>query len=214
MHKRRRFKVLIIVISFFIALGMTAIMMPYYFADELYPLDYRQYIKTYAEEYDLNPNFVAGVIFTESRFNPRATSSVGARGIMQIMPGTGRSIALELGDFGFTTDKLYDPATAIRYGCFYLHRSFNTYHNEDYVLMSYNGGGGAVDSYRAGRGLPAETQAFVHKVKSARDMYNNIYGEWWKTVEFEKPKQRSFMTSLTDIGEFWRTLISVTAGLQ
>lgn len=211
---RKRMKLLVVVVTFFVMTGVSAVMVPYFYADELYPLEYRQYIKTYADEFDLNPNFVAGVMFTESRFNPRATSGVGARGIMQVMPATGRSIALSLGDYGFTADKLYDPKTAIRYGCFYLRRSFNVYHNEDYVLMSYNGGGGAVDRFRSGNGLPTETRNFVHRVKSNRDMYDKIYGNWWEAPEFEKPKPRSFLSSIGNIPEFWRMLISTAAGLE
>ena len=62
-----------------------------------YPLSYKDMIVRMADEYGLDPWHVAAVIRCESSFNAGATSSVGARGLMQIMPETGQWIA---GKFG------------------------------------------------------------------------------------------------------------------
>ena len=71
-------------------------------------LDYVELIQQYSAEYDLEPSLVAAVIYTESSFRPDATSRVGARGLMQIMPDTGREIAEALGE-PFDEDVLYQP---------------------------------------------------------------------------------------------------------
>ena len=105
-----------------------------------FKLDYTEQILKYSETYDLEPSLVAGVIYTESSFNPNATSRVGARGLMQIMPGTGREIAEKLGE-PFEEANLYDPETSIRYGCFYLRQQLDRFdQNVAVTLAAYNAG--------------------------------------------------------------------------
>ncbi|MBQ9624778.1 MAG: transglycosylase SLT domain-containing protein [Clostridia bacterium] len=55
-----------------------------------YPLEYKEEIIKYSKEYDLDPVLVASVICRESRFRLKAKSPAGARGLMQIMPDTGK----------------------------------------------------------------------------------------------------------------------------
>ena len=76
-------------------------------------------IEHYAAIYNLNPAFVTAVIRNESSFRTTAVSSVGARGLMQMMPDTAEWIAGKLGE-SYDFDRLYDPETSIRYGCWYL----------------------------------------------------------------------------------------------
>lgn len=205
---KRRVRILFFLVVLMMLGGVSLVFIPQYFGSILYPLEYRSEIKKSAAEFNLNPNFVAGVIFTESRFNARATSRVGARGLMQIMPSTGAGIAKNLGDNDYSADKLYEPSRNIRYGTYYLKSLFDRYNrNEDYVLMHYNGGGGAVLSYQRFGRLPKETQGFVGKVKSARDMYNQIYGEWWQHEEFKKPETKTSTIPITNIREFWKVLL-------
>ena len=81
---------------------------------------YRGWIERYAAENGIEPAYVAAVILRESSYDPNATSSVGARGLMQIMPDTFEQIRRGLGEAGATFDDMYDPETNIRYGCWYL----------------------------------------------------------------------------------------------
>jgi soluble lytic murein transglycosylase len=170
----------------------------------VYPLDYQDSIKHYALQWNVRPNFVAGVIFTESHFNPKATSGVGAQGMMQIMPATGRSIAKELGEpFG----NLYDPDTNIRYGTWYLKGLLEKFNgNSELASAAYNAGVMRASYYRDGTGtLPAETQNFIVKVKTAESKYDEIYGQWYTKSQSQKTGtvQRSF----TDVASFVRSLI-------
>lgn len=155
------------------------LVLPRIWGDLIYPLDYEVLILDASEEYQVSPTLVAAVIYTESRFNHQAISRVGARGLMQIMPATGQGIAKRLGDTSFTTDHLFDPATNIRYGTYYLRYLLDRYDNEiDLALAAYNGGGAAANRFRESPHLvPSETLGYVSKVQRSELRYRELYGE-------------------------------------
>jgi soluble lytic murein transglycosylase len=149
----------------------------------VYPLEYRQSIKTYARARNLEPNLVAAVIFEESRFYAGRQSEAGARGLMQIIPATGASLAKQLGETDFTVQSLLEPDRNIRYGTLYLRYLLDKYQgNLDLALAAYNAGETNVDRWRR-EGLEeipfAETRTFVQRVKRTKKMYDRIYGEWY-----------------------------------
>lgn len=157
---------------------LVLVLLPKIWGDLVYPLRYKEEILTAAKEFNLEPTLITGVIFTESHFNPRATSRVGARGLMQLMPGTAAGIANKLGDTSYTADKLYEPATNIRYGSYYLRSLLDRYGEVDVVLVGYNGGPGVANRYAVSRSapIPQESAQFITKVKRARDAYTELYG--------------------------------------
>jgi soluble lytic murein transglycosylase-like protein len=125
-------------------------------------LDRANRIIGYSAQYDI-PADLAGLIFDvalservdpdlafrlvqlESDFNPRATSRVGAVGLVQVMPSTA-----VLYDRSVTRDKLYDPRTNLRIGFQYLRRLIGLYNNDvRLALLAYNLGEEAVDRARA-----------------------------------------------------------------
>jgi len=177
---------------------------PHIWGEAIYPLDYQDSIKNYATKWNVRPNLVAAVIYTESHYNPRATSGVGAQGLMQIMPPTGRSIAGELGEpFG----DLYDPDTNIRYGTWYLKGLLEKFNgNSELASAAYNAGVMRAHQYNEqGVPLPYETQFFIQKVRSAEGMYDKVYDSWYSESESEKrnPAQRGF----SNIADFVKNLI-------
>lgn len=211
MKKRFKLIIFISVIVMLIAAGYFAI--PKYFAASVYPLEYQNEIIASSKEFNVSPNFIAAVILTESRFRPDAHSRVGAIGLMQIMPATGAGIARQLGDKDFTTAKLYEPARNIRYGTYYLKQNLDKYKgSEKLVLMHYNGGPGAVNSYRTRGTLPRETEGFVRKVTSAESVYTNVYGTWWEPKEKFQPINNPKSKPTINIKEFWKTMISSKGG--
>ena len=107
-----------------------------------YKLEYREDILASAEEFDLDPYLVCGVIFTESGFRPQAKSGVGALGLMQLMPATGLEEAQLLGIEGLTEDRLTEPSLNIRLGCSYLRKLLDEFASENVALAAYNAGPG------------------------------------------------------------------------
>lgn len=153
----------------------------------IYPLKYPSEIEKCAKEYGLDKNMIAGLIFTESGFNPKSVSPAGATGLMQIMPGTAQGVAERIGDQDFKREKLFDPETNIRYGCFYLKEKFETYNRDlTLVLIAYNAGEGTADQYRQNPNpdiLPLETQGFIRRVRAISNRYQQVYGNEWVDVE-------------------------------
>jgi soluble lytic murein transglycosylase-like protein len=113
-----------------------------------------------ARRHDVNPALVAAVVWVESGFDPEARSAKGARGLMQVMPATGRR-------FGVAPERLWEPEANLAAGVLYLDwlgRRFDDRTAD--VLAAYNAGEGAVDEHG---GLPpvAETRDYVARVLGA-----------------------------------------------
>lgn len=183
----KRLAINLVIVLVFLA-AFTLIMyffFPKIWGDILFPLDYKEYIVKYSKEYNLDPTFVSAVIYSESHFSADAVSRAGARGLMQIMPATGSSIASRLGDDSYTADKLFDPETNIRYGCWYLRYLLDNYQEDSSAaLAGYNGGGAVGDRYVVSReaGIPTETQNYIQAVLSTQEMYKKLYSEELNTA--------------------------------
>jgi len=110
-----------------------------------------------ARKFQVNPTVVAAVMRVESAFNHRAVSRTGARGLMQLMPGTAAR-------FGVGVDELFTPARNIEAGTRYL-RWLVDHFGEDpvRVIAAYNAGENAVERYG---GVPPyrETEDYVKRV--------------------------------------------------
>lgn len=120
-------------------------------------IPYGELIHEKALEYDVDPLLVAAVVQAESSFRPRAVSPAGARGLMQLMPRTGRWMGAK---------NLTDPEQNVEAGVKYLkylERRFDG--NRELQIAAYNGGEGNVRRYR---GVPPfrETRSYVRKVMS------------------------------------------------
>ena len=151
-----------------------------------YPLEYEDTIVKYANEYNLDPYFVAAVINTESGFDAEASSNRGAMGLMQVMPETGEWIAGKLGIDNFSSDMLLDPETNIRMGCWYLDFLGERFSGEEVIMAAYNAGHGKVQQWLEdpqyssdGKTLDnipfEETDNYVKKVTKAYEEYKKHY---------------------------------------
>ncbi len=117
--------------------------------------DLREILTKAGGEHNLDADLLASVVKAESGGNTRAVSRTGARGLMQLMPGT----ASQLG----VADS-FKPTDNVRGGSTYLDALLTRYHeNLALALAAYNAGPAAVDKYR---GIPpyAETRAYVARV--------------------------------------------------
>jgi soluble lytic murein transglycosylase len=145
-----------------------------------YPLNYRETVLAQAKAYGLDPLFVAAVIRQESGFRPHAKSAVGAVGLMQLMPQTGRWAAEKVGLKGFKVEQLEDPTINIRLGCWYLSYLFQQFKEPDKVLMAYNGGEGNASAWSTLHGEQLayaypETQTYVSATMRAYSRYKFLY---------------------------------------
>jgi soluble lytic murein transglycosylase len=150
----------------------------------LLPLRHDDIIRQQAEEKDLDPALIAGVIFAESHFRDQ-TSHAGAKGLMQIMPETADYIAQKSGGIAFEQGDLATPQVNIAYGSWYLRHLLDKYDGREVLaLAAYNAGQGNVDKWLASTNdarlhptdIPyPETRHYVAKVLDARDDYRREY---------------------------------------
>src|SRR2546423_11377079 len=107
------------------------------------------------ERAGVDPRFIHAVIQQESRYDPKATSSVGAKGLMQLMPGTAKRF-----DCNDPKDQKCNVEAGTKYLAWLLKR-FNG--DVSLALAGYNAGEGAVDKYK---GVPPykETENYVKKI--------------------------------------------------
>ena len=93
-----------------------------------------------ADRYDLAPELILAVIFTESSFNPHAESEMGAVGLMQLMPATATQLARELEIEWRGRQLLTDPESNILMGSFYLRKLLHRFDDLHVALAAYNVG--------------------------------------------------------------------------
>ena len=118
---------------------------------------YDPYIEMVAREHGVDPTLVKAVALVESGFNPKAVSSKGAKGLMQLMPATAKQYGIS---------DLHDPYQSLKAGAAHLRDLLDQYDgNITLALAAYNAGSGAVKRYG---GVPAyqETQQYVKKVQA------------------------------------------------
>jgi soluble lytic murein transglycosylase len=144
-------------------------------------------VEKYSAEYNVPEYIIFAVIDVESDFDPMATSSANACGLMQMTPKTFAWLTSSehLGE-NLTSLDLYDPEINIRYGTYYLRYLFTRFHNWDTALAAYNAGEGNVSEwledseYSDGDGtlkyIPfKETRNYVKKVNKSIEDYKKIY---------------------------------------
>ena len=152
-----------------------------------YPLGYWEPIERYSVERGLDPYLVAALIRQESTFNPGVRSRAGARGLMQILPSTGRLLARQE-RLRYDASDLYDPEINIRYGTRYLKDVLGSFGGRvDYALASYNAGPHRVRRW-TGMDLTIPSEVFIEEIpfEETRDyvklvlrnqmLYRRLYG--------------------------------------
>lgn len=129
---------------------------------KIFPNLYNAIIQSAARLHGIDAGLIKAVIHVESAFNPRAISPKGARGLMQLMPGTAK-------DLGVVNS--FNPHHNIYGGARYLAQLLKRHEgNVQYALAAYNAGPEAVSKYR---GIPpySETINYVRRVMAMKKRY-------------------------------------------
>jgi soluble lytic murein transglycosylase-like protein len=114
-----------------------------------------------SNRYEVDSGLIKAVIKAESGFNPNAVSHAGAQGLMQLMPGTARSLGV---------NDSFDPEQNVMAGTRFLRDLLKRYNgNLDSALAAYNWGPGNVD--RKPEQLPRETRDYLVRVKQFYSSY-------------------------------------------
>jgi hypothetical protein len=127
-------------------------------------------------------SYALALIQAESRFNYKAISNVGARGLMQIMPSTFVSIARRYG-YPYEEGDIYDLKKNIKIGILYIYILKQKYDRSELVSAGYNGGPKIAANYRLYMNgdnsafIPPETMKYVGSVNKNYQKYRKILGE-------------------------------------
>jgi soluble lytic murein transglycosylase len=151
---------------------------PPYFMHIRYGLFYRDLIESAAQENGFDTLFLFSVVRWESLFEGFVHSSAGARGLMQIMPDTGASVASQMNwPPNFIDDMLYQPNVSIELGTHYLSNECRDRLDGDLytALAAYNGGPGNASAWRALSGNDADLFLEVIRYSETRDYIRGIY---------------------------------------
>lgn len=139
----------------------------------------------YATQAGVDPAWVYGLIRQESRFVMGAQSSVGAQGLMQVMPATAREIA---GKIGMSSSELYTMDGNIRMGTWYMADAKRRLQNNEVMATAgYNAGPGRARNWQASSPLEGaiyaetipftETRDYVKKVMTNATYYASLFNE-------------------------------------
>ena len=150
----------------------------------LLPKPFMICVEKYSRMYDIDPLIVYSVVKAESFFNPRAVSSAGAVGLMQLMPATARGIGRQLGTRNYD---LKDPCTSIHFGTKYISWLKKFFKGKlPLMIAGYNAGAGNVKKWKRRRNINAidrfiefmpfiETRYYVIRTDKFYLQYKTIY---------------------------------------
>jgi soluble lytic murein transglycosylase len=147
-----------------------------------YPTPYRDYLQKASRSREIDEAWVYGIIRQESRFMHYAKSSVGAGGLMQVMPTTAKWIAKKLGLSSYHDGMLHDIETNVNLGTYYMRYTLDTFNGQEVMATAaYNAGPSRARRWAANTPLEgaiyaetipfSETRNYVKKVLANAHMY-------------------------------------------
>jgi soluble lytic murein transglycosylase len=152
-----------------------------------FPLAYWDVIQAKAEERELDPYLVLGLIRQESLFDAQARSPASALGLMQLLPSTATRVAEQIGVATPSSEKLFEPEINLTLGTEYLKTLMQRYSNNWFkAIAAYNAGEAAVDRWEREiitddleefvERIPyVETRGYVKLVMRNHRMYRKLY---------------------------------------
>ncbi|HPZ08605.1 MAG TPA: tetratricopeptide repeat protein [Candidatus Eremiobacteraeota bacterium] len=160
-----------------------------------YPLPYWEYIYENATMNGLDPYLVSALIREESHYDESIYSCVGACGLMQIMPDTGRYISDQIG-IKFEPFMLLKPETNIMMGTFYLSEiQKNADNNVVLALAGYNGGPGNAEYWWA-TNYKGDIDEFIETIpySETRNYVKRVLRSYWEYKRFYDREQPDYLS--------------------
>ncbi|MES2767902.1 MAG: transglycosylase SLT domain-containing protein [Bdellovibrionota bacterium] len=152
-----------------------------------FPQAYEKFVTKSAEQFGISESLIWGIMRTESFFRPQVKSSVGAMGLMQVMPLTASKMAEMMEMDAFKTSQLFDPDVNVRVGAKYLQRLSKMFDGHlPLVAAGYNAGPHRVHAWVKNFGnLPldefiehipySQTRGYAKKVLRSYYVYGSVY---------------------------------------
>lgn len=131
------------------------------------------YVEQAAADHGVDPDLLNGIIWAESKFNPKAhNKKSGARGLMQLMPGTAKAMAKRLE----RKSRPFDPEFATQAGAKLLSILSSKFDgDEELMLFAYARGGGTVRKWQGtGKPMPKGVRKFIARVKNAQSTFEDL----------------------------------------
>ncbi|MEO1005355.1 MAG: transglycosylase SLT domain-containing protein [Cyanobacteria bacterium J06638_38] len=153
----------------------------------LFPFPYQSQILKYAQQEQINPLLVISVMRKESTFNPTIDSTVGAVGLMQIVPPTAQWVA---GQIQLPNYSLTNPEDNIKIGTWYLRHNHHRYQDDSlFAVASYNAGTGNVNAWLNRYDLN-DRDRFVEQIPFAetKDYVEGVFGNYWNYLRLYNPE--------------------------
>ena len=140
-----------------------------------------------SRDYGIPPDIIYAVIWVESRFNPRAVSPVGAKGLMQLMPKTAKYLAERIEWDDHINE--FKPEFNISAGSYYIARLIEQFDgNEDLALAAYNAGPTKVRRWLENGSLPKVAVEYATMVQTARTFFGGTLSEGYPGGGAREPK--------------------------
>ena len=154
---------------------------------KIYKLEYSEYVKKYAKEYDVDKYLIFAIIKAESNFDQDAVSHREAKGLMQLMYSTAEEIAKKV-NVDLNEENILEPDININLGTKYISMLIQKYGNINLALAAYNAGSGNVDGWIEKGTLKedgsdienipfTETNNYVRKILRDYEIYKKLYEE-------------------------------------
>ncbi len=153
----------------------------------LYPFPFKETIATWSQERKINPMLVTALIRQESRFEPKIQSSVGATGLMQIMPETASEVANTLKVKSYKLESIDDN---VKLGTAYLDRTHQEYQgNSMLAVASYNAGPGAVSDW-VSKSKTQDTDEFIEAIPypETQGYVKSVFANYWNYMRLYNPE--------------------------
>ncbi len=147
----------------------------------MYPVRFARTILEQGARWKVDPAFTLGIVREESRFRGRDVSRAGARGLMQVMPRTGKVIARQLGIEDFKVGDLFDPYTSLTFGIYYLSSvSQDVGDQKELIAAGYNAGPLAVAEWKSMKSTQ-DMAAFLEDIPylETREYVKTVLGSTW-----------------------------------